>query len=200
MVILTLERTTTPSPWKQGGGGGGGGGGGDSGSGSSGDGGGVQCTVYKKPQILQVHCLVLTITGDICWIVRIFRTFVCTIIESKVGSSMKHIQIDRCWELKNTFQNIAESWKLETYIYIVLFCFSASNFRRIQHNAIWAVQKDKNNTICMLTFWHRSFTFNSNQSPTWRNNFPVYYPDVCLQLNMFWAFSRPSSGAQWLQW
>jgi hypothetical protein len=30
--------------------------------------------------------------------------------------------------------------------------------------------------------------------------FSVYYPDVCLQLNMFRAFSRPSSGAQWLQW
>jgi len=27
-----------------------------------------------------------------------------------------------------------------------------------------------------------------------------YYPDVCLQLNMFRAFSRPSSGAQSLQW
>ena len=51
-----------------------------------------------------------------------------------------------------------------------------------------------------LTFWHRSFTFNSNKSPTRCNNFSVYYPDVCLQLNMFRAFSRPSSGAQWLQW
>ena len=51
-----------------------------------------------------------------------------------------------------------------------------------------------------LTFWHRSFTFNSNKSPTWCNSFSVYYPDVCLQLNMFRAFSRPSSGAQWLQW
>jgi hypothetical protein len=30
--------------------------------------------------------------------------------------------------------------------------------------------------------------------------FSVYYPDFYLQLNMFWAFSRPSSGAQWLQW
>jgi len=30
--------------------------------------------------------------------------------------------------------------------------------------------------------------------------FLVYYPDVCLQLNMFRAFSRPSSEAQWLQW
>jgi len=50
-----------------------------------------------------------------------------------------------------------------------------------------------------ITFWHRSITFNSNKSPTWCNNFSVYYPDVCLQLNMFRLFSRPSSGAQWLQ-
>ena len=51
-----------------------------------------------------------------------------------------------------------------------------------------------------LTFWHRSFTFNSNKSPSWCKSFSVYYPDVCLQLNMFRAFSGPSSGAQWLQW
>jgi hypothetical protein len=51
-----------------------------------------------------------------------------------------------------------------------------------------------------LTFWHRSFTFNSNNSPTWCKNFSVHYSDVCLQLNMLQAFSRPSSGAQWLQW
>jgi hypothetical protein len=44
------------------------------------------------------------------------------------------------------------------------------------------------------------FTLNSNKSPTWFNNFSVYYPDVCLQLNMFWAFFHPSSGARWLQW
>jgi hypothetical protein len=54
--------------------------------------------------------------------------------------------------------------------------------------------------ISALTFWHRSFTFNSNKSPTWCNNFSVYYPDVCLQLNVFRAFSRPSSEARWLQW
>jgi len=42
--------------------------------------------------------------------------------------------------------------------------------------------------------------YNSNKSPTRCNNFPGYYPDVYLQLNMFRAFSRPSSGAQWLQW
>ena len=57
-----------------------------------------------------------------------------------------------------------------------------------------------NNTVYILTFWHQSFTFNSNKSPTWCNNFSVYYPDVCLQRNMFRAFFRPSSGAQWPQW
>ena len=30
----------------------------------------------------------------------------------------------------------------------------------------------------ILTVWHRSFTFNSNKSPTWCNNVSVYYPDV----------------------
>jgi hypothetical protein len=29
--------------------------------------------------------------------------------------------------------------------------------------------------------------------------FSVYYPEVCLQLNMFRAFSCLSPGAQWLQ-
>jgi len=52
----------------------------------------------------------------------------------------------------------------------------------------------------MYNVWHRSFIFNSNKSPTWCNNFSVYYPEVCLQLNMIRAFSRPSSGAQWMQW
>ena len=33
----------------------------------------------------------------------------------------------------------------------------------------------------LLTFWRRSFTFNSNKSPTWCNNFSVYYPCICLQ-------------------
>jgi len=58
------------------------------------------------------------------------------------------------------------------------------------------------NVFCIvrLTFWHRSFKFNSNKSPTWCNKFSVYYPDVCLQLNIFRAFSSPSSGAQLLQW
>jgi hypothetical protein len=43
-------------------------------------------------------------------------------------------------------------------------------------------------------------SYNSNKSPTRCNSLPVYYPDVYSQLNMFRTFSRPSSGAQRLQW
>ena len=43
----------------------------------------------------------------------------------------------------------------------------------------------------ILTFWHRRFTFNSSKSPTWCKSFSVYYPDICLQLNMFRAFFPP---------
>ena len=46
----------------------------------------------------------------------------------------------------------------------------------------------------------QNIQYFSNKSPTRCNNFPVYYPDVYLQLNIFRAFSRPSSGVQWLQW
>jgi len=52
----------------------------------------------------------------------------------------------------------------------------------------------------MFNLWHRNFKFHSNKSPTWSNNFSVYYPEVCLKINMFRALPRPSSGAQWLQW
>jgi hypothetical protein len=40
---------------------------------------------------------------------------------------------------------------------------------------------------------HRTIQINHQPDA---NSFSVYYPDVCLQLNMFRAFSRPSSGAQ----
>jgi hypothetical protein len=46
----------------------------------------------------------------------------------------------------------------------------------------------------------RATSYTSDKSPTRYKNFPLYHPDVYLQLNMFWAFSCPSSGAQWLQW
>jgi hypothetical protein len=66
----------------------------------------------------------------------------------------------------------------------------------------------QHNSLGMCSTWNAGalrfvslcIIIHSNQSPTRCNNFPVYYPDVYLQLNMFWAFSCPSSGAQWLQW
>ena len=55
--------------------------------------------------------------------------------------------------------------------------------------------------LCCLVCYAKYFPlFNSNKSPTRCNSFSVYYPDVYLQLNMFWAFSRPLSGVRWLQW
>jgi hypothetical protein len=54
--------------------------------------------------------------------------------------------------------------------------------------------------MLIIIFWHRSFTFHLNKSPTWYKNVSVYYPNICLQLSMFREFSRPSSEAQWLQW
>jgi hypothetical protein len=44
-----------------------------------------------------------------------------------------------------------------------------------------------------LTFRHRSFTFNSNKSPTWCNSFSVYYPDVpwmCVPVTTAWRVLR----------
>jgi hypothetical protein len=70
--------------------------------------------------------------------------------------------------------------KLETCKLIPVTALYAAHFQTIKK------------ILSCLTFWHWSFTFNSNKSPTRCNNFSVYYPDVCLQLNMFRAFSRPS--------
>jgi hypothetical protein len=76
----------------------------------------------------------------------------------------------------------------------IIECLSSVTVHGWNFRALWKSRK------CSLTFWHRSFTFNSNKSPTWRKNFSVYYPDVCLQLNMFRELFCPSSEAQWLQW
>jgi hypothetical protein len=48
-----------------------------------------------------------------------------------------------------------------------------------------------------MSVHHRTIQINhqNNEKKTL-----VYYPDVFLQLNMFRAFSRPSSGAQRLHW
>ena len=79
-----------------------------------------------------------------------------------------------------------------------------SDLCHLQHKLIGFYNRDEKcllrGTVWAFNFWHRRFTFNSNKSPTWCKSFLVYYPGVCLQLNMFRAFSLPSSGAQWLQW
>jgi len=71
----------------------------------------------------------------------------------------------------------------------------------VRTSKLWQVVGETNTRSTKKNnFWHRSFTFNLNKSPIWCDNFSVYYPEVCFQLNMFRAFSRPSSGAHWLQW
>jgi hypothetical protein len=47
----------------------------------------------------------------------------------------------------------------------------------------------KTNTVQDLEV--RASSNNSNKSPTRCNNFTVYYPDVYLQLNMFWGVFPP---------
>jgi hypothetical protein len=54
--------------------------------------------------------------------------------------------------------------------------------------------------LCVIVPFRKNTQFHSSKSPTRCNSFPIYYPDVYLQLNMFRAFSRPLSGAQWRQW
>jgi len=50
--------------------------------------------------------------------------------------------------------------------------------------------------VCLFLQKTDRYLHDSNKSSTRCKNFTVYYPDVYLQLNMFRAFSRPSSGAQ----
>jgi len=49
--------------------------------------------------------------------------------------------------------------------------------------------------ITLSALRHNSL-LTSNKSPTRCNNFPIYYPDIYLQLKMFRALSLPSSEAQ----
>jgi hypothetical protein len=83
-------------------------------------------------------------------------------------------------------------------VYIEILHWTPFHVLKHEGNGLW-LQAHAGTLYC-LSFCHRNCTFNSNKSPTWCNSFSVYDPDVCLQLNMFREFSRPSSGAQWLQW
>jgi hypothetical protein len=118
-------------------------------------------------------------------------------------SEGKRIDLSRCFSA-----NLRKLYFSTCKIFDLSHCFSTiwEHFicicRKIElsHFACKAVFVSLVTCIALLTgcltFWHQSFTFNSNKSPTSCNNFSVYCPDVCLQLNMFRAFSRPSSGAQ----
>jgi hypothetical protein len=58
----------------------------------------------------------------------------------------------------------------------IVFLFSLQNLtlkerRFLQWNLFSRRTKFLNIMIMVLTFWHRSFTFNSNKSPTWCNIF-----------------------------
>jgi hypothetical protein len=64
----------------------------------------------------------------------------------------------------------------------------------------WLINSDYDKKFWIWGLEVHASSYNSNKSPTRCNNFPVYYPVVYLWLNMFWAFSRPSSEAQCLQW
>jgi hypothetical protein len=88
--------------------------------------------------------------------------------------------------LYNLF-NVAQSAQVKNGSVTVILCLHSS-----------ALDIAKGMLICtvfIISVKPRSL-FSSVKSPTRYNNFPVYYPDVYLQLNMFQAFSCPSSGAQ----
>jgi hypothetical protein len=92
----------------------------------------------------------------------------------------KNCKFLQYFQIKNTYIKLwAPGFTINTYI------------------SLWAPGFTINTYI---NLWAPGFTINSNKSSTQCNNFSVYNPDVCLQLNMFRAFSRPSSGTQWLQW
>jgi len=76
-------------------------------------------------------------------------------------------------------------WDLRILYCIALYCTEPQKYLKVV-----SVFK-----VCKSLHYH---TFQINQ-PTRCNNFSSLLLDVYLQLNMFRAFSRPSSGAQQLQ-
>jgi hypothetical protein len=125
-------------------------------------------------------------TSNLEWLLKPHTTLVITYFLNYPSQKSAFVFWLWCWVCK-TFRS-----------YEVVFTGEKAGNSRVVNGLLLYIYCC--NDVMKLNFWHRSFTYNSNKSPTWCNNFSVYYPDVCLQLNMFRAFSRPSSGAQWLQW
>ena len=114
---------------------------------------------------------------------RIKRSLQNYLLERGKGEAAALRRQKQVWEIVRSYRNELEA------------CIVRKCSRRVIERRWWSGERREG-----LTFWHRNFTFNSNKSSNLCNNLSVYYPDVCLQLHMFRAFSRPSLGAQWLQW
>ena len=109
-------------------------------------------------------------------------------------------------------QSLSTAMVWGLFVFIVVFFFklllSLSFVRKEFLRSVCRVRKKRNCKIVpKLFFFIAVITIKKRTKCTLQINhqpdatvFPVYYPDVYLQLNMFRAFSRPSSGAQWLQW
>jgi hypothetical protein len=76
----------------------------------------------------------------------------------------------------------------------VLGIVQREEFRRISGKYDTVLDERRFN-VCKSVH-HRTIKINHQPDAT---VFQFYYPDVYLQFNMFWAFFRPSSGAQRLQ-
>jgi len=146
------------------------------------------------------------------WFCVIFIVATATINKAKISSQPK-IRNDLSWLCiiwnTDTFKHPGASFHLVTVRNLYICHFTVATGRDIRKwpfgdisidflralswncfTTLWEfdskaelVLKVKKWINNCLTFWHRSFTFNSNKSPTWCNNFSVYYPDVCLHVS-----------------
>jgi len=108
-----------------------------------------------------------------------------------------------CWNKNISFFHKTRAWHISigvarSFLQHILRLWSEVCSQYMSRHVLWDLfLVCKQNCNFVIKVLAPSFTFNSNKSPTWCNSYSVYYPDVCLQLNMFRVFSRPSSGAQW---
>jgi hypothetical protein len=143
----------------------------------------------------------LTITSDICFIVRKINLCVCTIVESKVSTSMKHIQVDWCRELKNTLQNITESWKL-THTCICLISMLLNLVA--QHTIIILLQATKRKTqncktLTTYTWVHFNMCFfphKHNYSATYNYDWLPWFSLTKTQITILDTDSSSVSSEQ----
>jgi hypothetical protein len=85
----------------------------------------------------------------------------------------------KCYSIHSTMQMCLNDneWNCINIHSVFRILASAFSNDMLRFTVVYISSSGKYNTA--LTFWHQSFTFNSNKSPTWYNNFSVYYPDVC---------------------